>query len=101
VTRAVDLHGKTRYLPVMSVVTVSSKGQVVLPSPLRNRLGLNAGARLEVLEERDGIKLKVIRAVRKTEIQRLAGMVKAKSSGRSRRLADFDAAVVSRRKKRR
>jgi len=30
-----------------AIVTVSSKGQVVLPAELRSRLGLGAGRRLE------------------------------------------------------
>jgi AbrB family looped-hinge helix DNA binding protein len=41
----------------MPTVTVSSKGQVVLPAELRNRLGLAAGARLEISEEADGLRL--------------------------------------------
>ncbi|GAA0769222.1 AbrB/MazE/SpoVT family DNA-binding domain-containing protein [Ideonella azotifigens] len=40
-----------------------SKGQVVLPADMRRRLGLNPGARLEVTEEADGLRLRVQRAV--------------------------------------
>ncbi|WP_369015678.1 AbrB/MazE/SpoVT family DNA-binding domain-containing protein, partial [Escherichia coli] len=43
----------------MSSVLVSAKGQVVLPADLRRRLGLNPGARLEVTEEPDGLRLRV------------------------------------------
>lgn len=32
----------------MSSVTVSSKGQIVIPQSVRNRLGLTEGSRLEV-----------------------------------------------------
>ena len=35
----------------MSTLLVSSKGQIVLPAELRRRLGMGAGARLEVIEE--------------------------------------------------
>ena len=45
----------------MSMLLVSSKGQIVLPAELRRRLGMGAGAKLEVLEESDGLRLRVIR----------------------------------------
>jgi AbrB family looped-hinge helix DNA binding protein len=32
--------------------TISEKGQVVIPKPLRDRLGLRAGQQLEMTEER-------------------------------------------------
>lgn len=83
----------------MSVVTVSSKGQLVLPARLRRRLGLNAGAKLELQEEPDGIRLRVLRAVGHADVEKLAGMVTAKSRGKPRRLADFDAAVLAARRK--
>ena len=81
----------------MSTLVVSSKGQIVLPVGLRNRLGMGAGARLEVLEEPDGLKLRVVRPVVTTEVQGLAGMVKAPSTGAPRRLEDFDAASLLKR----
>ena len=66
---AFDLPRKPRYhrcCPLalgtnMSTLLVSSKGQIVLPAALRRRLGMGAGARIEVLEESDGLKLRVIR----------------------------------------
>jgi AbrB family looped-hinge helix DNA binding protein len=79
-----------------TVVTVSSKGQVVLPAELRDRLGLGAGSKLEISDEPDGLHLRVVRTVAKTELDRLAGMVKATSKGRPRRLLDFDPASLAR-----
>jgi AbrB family looped-hinge helix DNA binding protein len=38
----------------MSSVTLSSKGQVTLPSEIRNHLGLHAGDQL-LVEEHDGV----------------------------------------------
>ena len=62
----------------MSMVTVSSKGQIVLPAELRRRLGLGAGARIEVVEETDGLKLRVVRPVASAaDVAGLAGLVKA------------------------
>ncbi|MCA3072051.1 MAG: AbrB/MazE/SpoVT family DNA-binding domain-containing protein [Rhodocyclaceae bacterium] len=78
----------------MSTLLVSSKGQIVLPAALRRRLGMGAGARLEVVEEPDGLKLRVVRAVQAADVTGMAGMVKAPSRGIPRKLEDFDPASV-------
>ncbi len=79
----------------MSTLLVSSKGQIVLPAALRRRLGMVAGARLEVLEEADGLKLRTVRSVaQQTDVAALAGMVKAPARGVPRRLQDFDPAAM-------
>lgn len=79
----------------MSSVLVSTKGQVVLPADLRRRLGLNPGARLEVTEEPDGLRLRVQRAVPAAAVQELAGMVTAPSRGKPRKLSEFDPASLT------
>lgn len=84
----------------MSTLLVSSKGQIVLPAALRRRLGMNAGARLEVLEESDGLKLRVVRSVATADINGMAGMVKAPVRGVPRRLEDFDPASLMTRSRR-
>ncbi|MEO5733412.1 MAG: AbrB/MazE/SpoVT family DNA-binding domain-containing protein [Rubrivivax sp.] len=76
----------------MPTLVVSTKGQIVLPATLRRRLGMGAGARLEVLEEPDGLKLRVLRPVATADVSELAGLVRAKPQGVARSLADFDAA---------
>ncbi len=79
----------------MTTLLVSSKGQIVLPAALRRRLGMVAGARLEVLEEADGLKLRAVRPVaQQADVAALAGMVKAPARGVPRRLQDFDAAAM-------
>ena len=55
---------------------------------------MGVGAKLEVIEDGDGVKLKVVRPVEKPDLSRLAGMVKAPSRGRPRRLEDFDPASL-------
>jgi hypothetical protein len=55
---------------------------------------MGAGARIEVLEESDGLKLRVVRSVVATEVANLAGMVKAPARGVPRSLDDFDPASV-------
>lgn len=78
----------------MSTLLVSSKGQIVLPAALRRRFGMGAGARIEVLEESDGLKLRVVRSVATTDLTGMAGMVKAPARGVARRLEDFDPASL-------
>ena len=78
----------------MSTVLVSSKGQIVLPAAMRRRLGMGIGAKLEAIEEVDGVKLRVVRSVTTTDLSGLAGMVKAKARGVPRRLEDFDPASL-------
>lgn len=84
----------------MSTLLVSSKGQIVLPAALRRRLGMDAGARLEVLEEPDGLRLRVVRSVTAVDVTALAGMIKAPARGVARDLADFDPASVLTRSRR-
>ena len=83
----------------MSILLVSSKGQIVLPIALRRRLGMGAGARLEAVEEADGLKLRVLRPVQHVDVSSLAGMLKAPAQSLPRRLQDFDAAQVLARKR--
>lgn len=80
----------------MSMLIVSSKGQIVLPAPMRRRLGLNPGARLEATLEADGLRLTVVRRVAAHDVSALAGTVAAPSRGKPRRLSDFDPAAVAR-----
>lgn len=80
----------------MSTITVSSKGQIVLPAGIRRRLGMGAGAKVEIVEEEDGLRLKVVRTVNRTDLTELAGMVKAPSRGVRRRLEDFDPSAALR-----
>ena len=78
----------------MSTLLVSSKSQIVLPAALRRRLGMGAGARIEVLEEPDGLKLRVVRSVATADVAGMAGIVKAPARGVSRRLENFDPASL-------
>ena len=86
----------------MSTIVVSSKGQIVLPAEVRRRLGMGAGARVEVLEEPDGLKLRVVRTVRATgDLSAMAGMVKAPARGVARHLESFNPASLLTRSARR
>lgn len=83
----------------MSTLLVSSKGQIVLPAVLRRRLGMGAGARVEVIEEADGLRLRVVRAVATVDLSKIAGSVKAPTRGVPRSLDDFDPALLLSRSK--
>lgn len=48
------------------IVTVSEKGQVVIPAKLRARLGISAGTRLEVTEDGGNLRL-LVEPQRKTQ----------------------------------
>jgi AbrB family looped-hinge helix DNA binding protein len=78
----------------MPTLTVSSKGQIVLPAATRRRLGLAAGAQLEATEEPGGIHLRVVRSVKKSNVENMVGMIKLPARGKRRRLEDFDASSV-------
>jgi AbrB family looped-hinge helix DNA binding protein len=82
------------------IVKVSSKGQIVLPAVVRQRLGLNAGARLELIDEPTSLRLRVIRAVKGTTAEQLAGVVTAPTTGRVRRLGQFAPASLLARRRR-
>lgn len=84
----------------MRELTVSSKGQIVLPADLRRRLGMGAGARLAIVETPDGLTLRLVRGVERSDVAALAGMAKAPSRGRPRRLEDFDPASMLARRRR-
>jgi antitoxin PrlF len=78
----------------MATLLVSSKGQIVLPAALRRRLAMGPGARLEIEEQADGVKLRVVRSVPRSDVASLAGMLKAPTRGVARRLEDFDPAAL-------
>ncbi|MFM2408515.1 MAG: hypothetical protein RL358_1257 [Pseudomonadota bacterium] len=80
----------------MSTMTISSKGQMVLPADIRKRLGLMAGTQMEIIEEADGVRLVVARPTPTTQIAACAGMVTAPKKGQPRSLANFDAAKMLR-----
>ena len=79
----------------MSTVTVSDKGQVVIPAAIRHRLGISPGTKLDFELEGDTIRVRPLRAVRRTRPEDGYGMLKCDQPG-ERRLADFDVATAMR-----
>lgn len=79
----------------MATMTISSKGQLVLPVDIRRRFGLVAGTQIEIIEEPDGLRLVACHPVRPASVESCAGMITAPSKGEPRRLADFDPASLT------
>lgn len=58
-------------MPTVDVTSLSSKGQIVIPGSIRDKLHLESGAKLMVLSDGENILLKPIAPVDKTEFDRL------------------------------
>ena len=76
-----------------ATTTLSSKGQVVIPEEIRERLGLKAGAQFVVLGDRDIIIFKILTPPAMSEFAALVGRTRraAKQAGLTR--ADLSKAV--------
>ena len=79
----------------MMVVTVSEKGQVVIPVEIRRRLGITPGCQLDFSLDGHVIHAEVKRPVVQTSAEDGFGMLVCKRPGK-RRLADFDVALAMR-----
>jgi len=78
--------------------TVSSKGQVILPSALRQRREWGVGTRLIVEETEDGVLLKAAPAFAETRPEDVFGMLPYK--GKPKTIAEMDAGVLAEAKRR-
>jgi len=76
------------------LVTVSAKGQVVIPVEMRRRLGLGPGSELEFTEQAGELRIRVLRAVEPSRVEDGFGMLRYR--GPVRRLAEFDVARAMR-----
>jgi AbrB family looped-hinge helix DNA binding protein len=79
----------------MLTVTVSGKGQVVIPVEIRRRLGITPGCQLNFSLEGHVIHAEVKRQVAQTNPEDGFGMLVCKQPGK-RLLADFDVATAMR-----
>ncbi|MCC6900765.1 MAG: AbrB/MazE/SpoVT family DNA-binding domain-containing protein [Polyangiaceae bacterium] len=80
----------------MPAATLTEKGQIVIPAEIRARYGLTPGTQVEFVDEGGAIRLVVRRRVTPSEPASGYGMIKVRSSGKPRRLKDFDAAAYAR-----
>jgi AbrB family looped-hinge helix DNA binding protein len=81
----------------MAAVTVSEKGQVVIPAAMRHGLGIKAGTQLEFSLEGHSIRVSLIHPVPPASIDSGYGLLTAKPARKPRKLEDFDAAQAMRR----
>ncbi|MBV5275287.1 MAG: AbrB/MazE/SpoVT family DNA-binding domain-containing protein [Lamprocystis purpurea] len=79
----------------MSTVTVSDKGQLVIPAAIRRRLGIAPGTRLDVELEGGSIRVSPLRAIKRTRAADGYGMLTCDQPN-ERHLADFDVATAMR-----
>lgn len=85
----------------MAAATLTEKGQVVIPAEIRARYELTPGTQVEFVDQGGTICLLVRRRIPQSDPAAGYGMVKVKrkpSSGRSRRLSEFDAASTLKRR---
>lgn len=80
----------------MTVATtrLSSKGQIVIPEPLRDELGLKPGAQFVVTGERDVVILKVVSAPAVSDFSKLVARVRRQA--RRARVKKADVARIVR-----
>lgn len=74
-------------MPTAATTTLSSKGQVVIPEEIRDRLGLKAGDQFVVVADRDVVIFKVLAPPALSEFTTLAAQARkqAKRSGLTQR----------------
>ena len=83
----------------MQVVTVSEKGQVVIPAEIRRRLGITPGCQLAFVLEGSVIRVQLKRRILPTRIEDGYGLLRCTEPG-ERRLTDFDVAEAMREEER-
>ena len=80
----------------MSSVTVSSKGQVVIPADIRKQLGIAPGSLVDVSAVNGRIEIELRHTLAHSTHDTGFGMLKY--AGPKRRLAEFDTADLMRRR---
>lgn len=81
------------------ITTVSTKGQVILPSAIRKRRDWGAGTRLQVEDTPEGVLLKPAPAFTPTRPEDVFGVLP--HSGKPKTLEEMDASVLAEARRRR
>ncbi len=82
--------------PATRRTVVTEHGLLAIPQDILGRFNLTAGTPVEFVEEGDTIRLVVRKGNRATDPQTGFGMVRVESTGRPRRLDEFDPASLLR-----
>ena len=76
----------------MPTTVLSSKGQVIIPKPIREARHWAPGQRLEVIESKEGILLKPASPFPPTTIEEVSGCLNYQ--GKAKTLAEMEAAIA-------
>jgi AbrB family looped-hinge helix DNA binding protein len=82
-----------------ATTTLSSKGQVVIPEAIRDRLGLKAGAQFVVVADRDVVLLKLLEPPVLDEFAELAARARRAAAAAGLKRSDVSRAVAEARRK--
>lgn len=82
--------------PATRQTVVTEHGLLAIPQEILTRFNLTAGTPVDFVEEGDTIRLLVRKGRRASDPQTGFGMVKVESTGRPRRLGEFDPASLLR-----
>ncbi|HTY51412.1 MAG TPA: AbrB/MazE/SpoVT family DNA-binding domain-containing protein [Steroidobacteraceae bacterium] len=78
----------------MSRARLTEKGQIVIPAEIREKYGLTPGTQVEFVDEGGAIRLVIGRRVTPSDPAAGYGLVRLQPRGKSRHLAEFDAASL-------
>ncbi len=75
----------------MPTTRLSSKGQIIIPKPIRTAHNWRPGQKLKVIDTDDGVLLKPVEPFPKTSLEEVAGCLKY--SGPAKSLAEMEEAI--------
>jgi AbrB family looped-hinge helix DNA binding protein len=84
----------------VTTTKMSSKGQVVIPEEIRDRLGLKAGSQFVVVGDKDTVILKSISPLSMKDFDELISEARRQARRAGMRQSDIDAAVAAARRSR-
>ena len=81
-------------MQTLTTTRMSSKGQVVIPEEIRDRLGLQSGTQFVVVGDRDVVILKAISSPSMKEFNNLIAQARKQARRSGLKKSDIDAAVA-------
>ena len=75
----------------MPTTSLSSKGQVIIPKPLRSRHNWRPGQKLQVIDMKDGVLLKAAQPFPETTLKQVAACLPY--HGKAKTLTEIDEAI--------
>ena len=76
----------------MSIIRLSSKGQIVIPKAIRDKHHWREGQELEIVESEEGLVVKEKQPFKKTDLKEVAGCLPY--DGRAKTPEEMDAAIA-------